>query len=192
MESQMFTRQEVCTLTEIPVERIKSLVRRQELPTAFFLVPSLSDTRRDQIKERGWNRFSALEVFSIAVQESLFRQIGYADGLSAETASRIAGNNAHALVEVLSSPSKVSRKDKWVGYAGSEREGTDAENPGGRNIFGTLEDILKTLQRGDDGHVRLFLANADAVLREVQARAKKHLKIDFIASALTELMDEPT
>jgi hypothetical protein len=188
----MFTRQAICALADIPVERFKSLVRRDQLPTINVPIGGISDAARDAAKEPGWNRFSAEDAFMIAVQEGLSRQIGYADGLSysSQTASRIVANNRDAIQDVLKSPSHAHSKDRWLGYAGaSVDKRASGENPGGRNVSGILKEVLETLARDEDGYTRLFLVNADAVLREVQARAEKDLKIDFIASARLEMMD---
>jgi hypothetical protein len=179
----MFTRQDVCALTGIPVERVKSLIRRDELPFSRSLVGL-----QGKSQERAWNRFSAFEVFLIAIQECLFRQNGYADGVSAKTASDIVTNNKQAIYDALCSPSSDYKNDQWIGYAGSAWDDATNENPGGRNVFGALEEVMKMLRREqDNAYARLLIVNADATLREVHARAKKNLKIDFIASALTEL-----
>lgn len=77
----MFTRQEVCALAAIPVERFKTMIRRDQLPSVH------SDAAKDSY------RFSAEAAFTIAIQESLSREIGCADGLSLTTASRIVAYN---------------------------------------------------------------------------------------------------
>jgi hypothetical protein len=175
----MFTRQEVCTLADIPVERIKSWIRRNELPTAYT---------RDQAKQAGWNRFSAVEVFKIAIQESLFRQIGEFSGVAADTASWVVAMNGDAVQKIISSGTPKD-KDRWIGYAGALRDGSTKEKSVYSNVSGSLDDILTALQPAGGRYVRLLLVNADDVLRQVQARAKKHLKIDFVASALIEMAD---
>lgn len=176
----MFTRQEVCTLADTLVDRFKTLARRDQLATTVA---------RDAAKESGWHRFSAEEVFMVAIQEGLTREIGYADGLSAKTASHIVINNREIIRDVLSAPSASKSKDRWLGYAGGVPS-KPGEPAGGRNVSGTLKDIIKAMDRDEDGHARLFLVNVDAVLRDVDARARKHLKIDFGASARIELMEE--
>lgn len=185
----MFTRQEVCALADIQVERFKSLVRRDQLPTINVPSSGASDSTRDAVREPGWNRFSAFDTFMIAVQESFSREIGYADGLSSKTASMIVSNNRDVIHDVLLAPSRT--RDQWLGYAGgSPNKPGSNELPGGRNVSGTLKDILRAMEHDEAGHARLFLVNVNAVLRDVDARAKKHLKIDFGASARIELADD--
>jgi hypothetical protein len=184
----MFTRQEVCALADTPVERFKSWVRRNELPTAYAPISGVLDNAP---KDSGWNRYSALEVFLIAVQEALFRQIGEFSGIAADTASWIVAMNARTARDVLASSLTATEDDRWIGYAGALRDDTSSkEKSVYSNVSGTLDDVLKSLQKGGDRHVRLLLVNADAVLRGVQARAKKNLKIDFVASARIELMEQ--
>lgn len=86
-------------------------------------------------------------------------------------------------------PSASKSKDRWLGYTGgvSSKPG---EPPGGRNVSGTMREVLKAMEHDQEGHARLFLVNVDAVLREVDARARKHLKIDFGASARIEIMED--
>jgi len=174
----MFTRQEVCALTGIPVERFKSLVRRDQI--AIILA-----------NESGWNYFSAMDVFRIAIQERLSCQIGYADGLSADTAAKIISNNAEGIEEVFwQSLGKKAAPDKWFGYVGFSGD-LDVNN-GGDGVFGTLSEVTKLIERKDrngEQPMRVFLVNADSVLREVAARATKHLNIDFIVSGKTEMAD---
>ncbi|TGN86701.1 hypothetical protein EOW77_0019020 [Bradyrhizobium yuanmingense] len=172
----LFTRQEACTLAAMEVERFKAMGRRNQLATI-------------DMSESGWSRYSAEGVFMMAIQEALMREIGYADGLSAKAASRVVSYNREIIREILSAPSLTKSKDRWLGYAGGEPSKPD-EPPGGRNVSGAFKDVVRSLERDDDGYARLFLVNGDAVLREVDARAKKQLKIDFSASARIELMEE--
>jgi hypothetical protein len=172
----MFTRQEVCVLTGIPVERFKSLIRRDQIAIILPDGP-------------GWNYFSAMDVFKIAIQERLSCQIGYADGLPADTAAMISDNNKAALWDFFwQFPAGKAEPDKWIGYVGFSGD-LDVNN-GGKNIFGTLSEVTKSIERTkSDEPMRVFLVNADSVLREVAARAIKHLNIDFIVSGKTEMAD---
>lgn len=170
----MFTRQEACVLTGIPVQRFKSLVRRDQIA---IIIPN----------GPGWTYFSAMDVFKAAVQERLSCEIGYADGLSPDTAARIVSNNAEVLEDFFwQFPGGEAEPDKWIGYVGFSGD-LDVNN-GGKNIFGTLSEVTKSLEPNNQP-IRLFLVNADAVLREVAARAIKHLNIDFIVSGKTEMAD---
>lgn len=90
----MFSRQDVCALTGIPVARFKSLARRNQLPTPYVPPAGASEDAQDHAKERGWNWFSPIDVLNIAVQERLMMQIGYADGFGADTAANVVTNNA--------------------------------------------------------------------------------------------------
>lgn len=90
---------------------------------------------------------------------------------------------------MLSAPARARNKDRWLGYAGGESSEL-GDRAGGRNFSGTLNEVPKAMNRDEDGHARLFLVNVDAVLREVNARARKLLKIDFGAPALIELLEE--
>lgn len=173
----MFTRQEVCTLTGISLERFKSLVRREQIAIILPDGP-------------GWTYFSAMDVFMIAIQERLSCQIGYADGLSSDTAAKIVSYNAQGLRDEVfwQFPAGKDEPDKWIGYVGFSGD-LDVNN-GGKNIFGTLSEVTESIERNkSDQPVRVFLVNADSVLREVAARAIKHLNIDFIVSGLTEMAD---
>lgn len=58
----MFTRQEVCALADIPVERFKTMIRRDQLPTV------LSRRRQRSVSLSLWRR-----PLAIAIQESLSR-----------------------------------------------------------------------------------------------------------------------
>ncbi len=177
----MFTRQEVCDLADIKPERFKTLIRRDQLPAV------LSQVAEDE--DANLHRFSAEATVLIAIQENLSRQIGYADGLSSKTAAQIVSQHRAVIRDVLMAPASTRSRERWLGYAG----GTPiklGDPPGGRDVSGTLKEVVKVLERDEYDHARLFLANVDAVLREVDARARKHLKIDFGASARIELMEE--
>ena len=52
----MYTRQHVCTLANIEVERFKNLVRRDQLPSMPpVIIPGLSEQLMDRAKTVGWN-----------------------------------------------------------------------------------------------------------------------------------------
>ncbi|MCW1996604.1 hypothetical protein [Bradyrhizobium diazoefficiens] len=128
----------------------------------------------------------------IAMQEALFRKIGDFSGVAAETASWVVAMNARAIRDILLDrphyPPSAVDQDRWIGYVGALND-AGKEKKVFSNVSGTLDDVLKTIRDSGDHHGRLLLLNADAVLRGVQARAKKELKIDFIASALASLSD---
>lgn len=169
----MYTRQDVCRLTGIGVERFKGLARREQLATISIPKIGITDAIRDHAKERGWNWFSAIDVFLIAVQEQLSREMGYSNGLGPEDAARIVWNNSGELGEVFwTSPSsgvKEAANDVWVGYAAFD--GPTGQNNGGRNLIGSLSKLLERTNSSEDRFARVFLVNADAVLRNIESRA---------------------
>lgn len=157
-----FQRQSVCFLTNIPVERFKTLARRDQLPT----LP-------DQIEDRDGERrqYSDLDVLAIAVAERLWCQIGYAEGLLPGPASKIVGNALGGLDNILfSNP----RSDQWIGYVGqpSERGGS----LGGYNVAGSLAEIFAAIRAANDEapSERVFLINVSEVFRAIRMRAEKH------------------
>src|ERR1700736_6136539 len=95
----MFTRGDVCMLTGIDVEDFKNRARRD-------LLPVNADEPCD-----GRRRFSNAEVLRIAVADRLVTRIGYADGTSQETASKIASNNAGAIADALTGR---TRAEVWA------------------------------------------------------------------------------
>jgi hypothetical protein len=142
----------------------------------------------EKLAETGWNRFSAYDVFLIAVQDRLACQIGYADGVSYETASKIVTNNNMALLDAFKSgiKSKIrGRKvirtkpdDIWLGYMGdiSYQGQTGGANT---SIYGgNLVDIAEGASSSRASFMRLYVVNASFVLREVLQRADQ-LKIIF-------------
>lgn len=182
----MFTRQDVCALTGIPVERFKSLARRNQLPTIYVPPAGASAGIQDHAKERGWNWFSPIDVLLIAVQERLMAQIGYADGFSADTAAKIVINNAGDIGNILwlASPTigETSPHDIWVGYLGyTDQVGGDN---GGRNVSGSLASIVGWIE-ADADKSRLVLVNVSAVLRDIRNRADR-LNIEFVVPAESE------
>lgn len=177
----MFTRQDVCALTGIPVERFKSLARRNQLPTVYAPPRGAPEDCQDRAKERGWNWFSPIDVLLIAVQERLTAQIGYADGSDTGTATNVVVNNAGDIGRIfwLASPTigDPSPDDLWVGYVG-HADRLDGSS-GCSHLGGSLARIMQkaggdTAQEG----ARLVLVNVSAVLRDVRTNADR-LKITF-------------
>jgi hypothetical protein len=174
----MFTRQDVCALTGIPVAAFKTRARRNQLPTvvangAFNNAP---EDIRDHAKERGWNWFSPIDVLLIAVQQRLMMEIGYSDGYGADTAANVVTKNASEIGRIywLASPTidKPSPHDLWVGYVGfTDHEGRAS---GGREIGGHIEGILSSIAAdGDRQKARLGIVNVSAVLRDVRNNAAR-------------------
>lgn len=183
----MHTRQDVCALTGIPVERFKTLARRDQLPTFHTTPAGVSDEILDKARERNWNWFAPYDVFRIAIQAQLMAEIGYADGLAASTAEKIVSNNNECIRPVFflapkGRIEKPSHHDIWIGYLGF----TDADggNKGGQNLGGSLSNIVSTIKSDErQGHKsRLFLVNVSAVLREIRQRANR-LGIEFLVAA---------
>lgn len=172
----MFSRQDVCALTGIPVTRFKNLARRDQLPTIYVPPAGASEEVQDHAKERGWNWFSPIDVLCIAVQERLMMQIGYADGFGADTAAKIVVNNAGDISRIFwLASAKIgdpSPNDLWVGYLGH----TDSagNSLGGRNLGGSLAKIvaeqIKT-DSEDERPARVVLANVSAALRDIRNNA---------------------
>jgi hypothetical protein len=170
----MYTRQHVCVLANIDVERFKTLARRNQLPTVFVPPMGVNERSLDRMQTPGWNRFPTLDAAKITVSEAFNQQMGYADGLSSTTAAMIASNNSEGILEALQkwadSPAPSS-KDIWVGYAGFYERG------GGENVFGTLETVSKRLSEystrafASEWPARLFLVNVSEVIREMARRA---------------------
>lgn len=177
----MFSRQDICALTGIPVARFKSMARRGQLPTTHLPVGATEEIQ-DQAKERGWNWFSPIDALMIAVQERLMMQIGYADGFGADTAAKIVSNNAGAIGNIywLSSPTigEPSPHDLWIGYLGYTNQ--LGETNGGSNLGGALASIndVITADSMNQNPARASLVNVSGVLREVRCRAVK-LGINF-------------
>lgn len=172
----MFTRQDVCALTGIPVERFKSLARRNQLPTVYVPPRGAPEDCQDRAKERGWNWFSPIDVLLIAVQERLTAQIGYADGSDPRTAANVVVNNAGDIGRIYwlasSTIGDASQDDLWVGYVGHADRLDDGS--GCSHVGGSLARIMETI--GDDtareGR-RLVLVNVSAVLRDVRTNADR-------------------
>jgi hypothetical protein len=181
----MHTRQDVCALTGIPVERFKTLARREQLPTVCVPPTGTSEETLDRVRERNWNWFTPIDVFRIAIQSRLMSEIGY-DGLAASTAANIVISNSSDIGNVfhLASKGKIeksSHHDIWIGYLGI----TDADDKNNvcRDLSGSLANIVSTIKSVDQGHKsRLFLVNASAVLREIRQRANR-LGIEFLVAA---------
>lgn len=179
----MFSRQDVCALTGIPVARFKSLARRNQLPTPYVPPAGASEDAQDHAKERGWNWFSPIDVLNIAVQERLMMQIGYADGFGADTAANVVTNNAGDIGRIFWLASarigEPSPHDLWVGYLGyTDRLGGSY---GGRNLSGSLAAIVaeQINSDSDDGQAaRVALVNVSAVLRDIRNSAIR-LNITF-------------
>jgi hypothetical protein len=183
----MHTRQDVCALTGIPVERFKTLARRDQLPTFYVPPAGVSDEILDKVRERNWNWFAPYDVFCIAIQSRLMAEIGYADGLAANTAAKIVANNGGDIGRVfhLAPKGKIekpSHHDIWIGYLGFTD--VDGSNKGGQNLGGSLANIISTIKSADapGSKSRLFLVNASAVLREIRQQANL-LSIEFLVAA---------
>jgi hypothetical protein len=174
----MFSRKDVCALTGIPVVRFKNLARRDQLPTIYVPPAGASEEAQDHAKERGWNWFTPIDVLGIAVQERLMMQIGYADGLGADTAAKIVVGNAGDIGRMFwlaSAPvGEPSPHDLWIGYLGyTDREG---KSYGGWNISGSLATITAKsieLPAGGQRPSRLALVNVSAVLRDIRNNAAR-------------------
>ncbi|RXG87649.1 hypothetical protein [Bradyrhizobium vignae] len=179
----MFSRQDVCALTGIPVARFKSLARRDQLPTAYVPPAGASEEIQDHAKERGWNWFSPIDVLLIAVQERLMMQIGYAEGFAADTAAKVVTNNAGDIGRIFWLASKTigepSPHDLWVGYLGyTDRLGG---SHGGRNLSGSLATIVAEQINSDTPEAqpaRVVLVNVSAVLRDIRNSATR-LNVTF-------------
>jgi hypothetical protein len=179
----MFSRQDVCALTGIPVERFKSLARRDQLPTIYVPPAGASEDVQDHAKERGWNWFTPIHVLQIAVQERLMAQIGYAGGFGADTAAKIVINNAGDIGRIFwlaSAPvGEPSPNDLWIGYLGyTDRVGNSY---GGRNLSGSIAAIVAEQVEVDaegEQPARIVLANVSAVLRDIRNNAAR-LNIAF-------------
>ncbi|MBH5400446.1 hypothetical protein HZZ13_22010 [Bradyrhizobium sp. CNPSo 4010] len=172
----MFTRQDVCAMTGIPVAAFKTRARRDQLPTVNVPSQGATDEIRDRAKERGWNWFSPVDVLLIAVQERLMMEIGYADGSSAATAAKIVECNAGDIGHMywLASPTigEPSPHDLWVGYLGYTDQG--GRNSGGRNLGGDLVSVLGQLKADvEQQKARLVLVNASTVLRDIRNNAAR-------------------
>jgi hypothetical protein len=179
----MFSRQDVCALTGIPVTRFKNLARRDQLPTIYVPPAGVSEDVQDHVKERGWNYFTPIHVLQIAVQERLMMQIGYADGFGADTAAKIVINNAGDIGRIFwlasATIGEPSPDDLWMGYLGfTDRDG---KNYGGCNVSGTLAAIsaepLK-MTAGGRQPTRLALVNVSEVLRSIRNNAVR-MNIQF-------------
>lgn len=176
----MYTRRDVCALTGLSEAQFKNLARRDQFP--FERPQTLnSEAYRDDIGAPGWNRFSAVDVLLIAVQQRLMSTIGYADGLGPETARNIVGNNGGAIADMLRASVK---SDEWIGYVGQpiERGGSD----GGFNVSGSVAAVFERISRrcvaegdptssslftADSAAERIFLVNVSEVLRALRSRA---------------------
>ena len=151
-------------------ERFKSLARRHQLPTTFVPigVHRNNEAIRDEIQQRGWNRFSDFEATCIAVANALVREMGLANGVPNETAVKIVSCNGGAIHEALRSikPSP-SAADIWLGYASHG-------DAGGANHYGDLATvtvkILSDLAQGERP-ARLILVNVSDVVRSMFERA---------------------
>jgi len=169
----MYKRQDVCRLAGIDVERFKGLARRDQLPIVSPPPIGKTDEIRDHAKERGWNWFSAFDVFLIAVQEQLSREMGYLNGINSEDAAKVVWNNNGFLGDVFwnhSSAAASGRKDKWIGYLAFD--GPPNRNNGGMNVSGSIADILNQIKDLDIPVARSFLVNADSALRAITLRAE--------------------
>jgi hypothetical protein len=166
----MYTRARVCTLAGMDPERFKSLARRDQLPTNFVPIGKHKgdDNIQDEIRTRGWNRFSNFDAACIAVTNALASQMGYADGLTHATASKVVSCNSGAITEALeNSKATPNASDIWVGYVAYG-------NGGGANRAGDLASIALTLLaelNAGEQVARVFAVNVSDVLRTMRQRA---------------------
>lgn len=174
----MFTRSAVVALTGISESRLKTLIRREQLPPYLSKKndAELSDPKLAQVIEGpNWNRWAAVEVVGVAVAERLMMEIGYADGLPPVTAAKIVVNNAIAIHEAQERPDT----DIWAGYVGH----ADSKACGGFNVCGSFREIAQKIEQSKSEYrdcetARAFLVNVSAVIRAVKQRAAKN-GIDF-------------
>jgi hypothetical protein len=171
-EPVLKTRKDVCNLTEIDVEQFKTHARRDQLPT--FYIPYADEQNLDAVGERGWNRFSDLEVVQIAVFERLMCEMGYAKGLAPDSAKVIAFNASGAIQRIFEQEFTI---DQWVGYM--------ASRDGGQNVDGSLTEIFERIDtfcrqsaKAQPKPERIFLVNVSEIIRTLRTRAAD-LKISF-------------
>jgi hypothetical protein len=166
------TRKDVCNLIEMDVEQFKTHARRDQFPT--FYIAYADEKNLDAVGERGWNRFSDLEIVQIAVFERLMCEMGYAKGLPPDSAKLISINAGGAIQRIFEKQFSV---DQWVGYV--------AGRDGGANVDGSLIEICARVEklyakspnsRPKPG--RIFLVNVSEIIRRLRARAAR-LKISF-------------
>lgn len=163
----MHTRHAVCVLADMQPEHFKSLARRDQLPTIH--VPVVSDEKiEDDAGTRGWNRFSDVEAVQIAVSNALAVQMGYADGVSHATASKIVNCNGGAIVDALAKIGPLaSGGDVWMSYVAYG-------DAGGANRSGDLASITLGIlsEMANGGSVaRIFAINISDVVRKMILRA---------------------
>ncbi|WP_139315213.1 hypothetical protein [Mongoliimonas terrestris] len=164
---------EAAFLAGVPVDQLKSLRNRDQLP---FLSPGAENYDRERLDgrtKREWARFIAEDCVLLAVARRLGEQVGYAEGLPPSTTAKIVDNNRTAILKAAKNPGW----DVWIGYSAGDF---------GFNLAGTISDVAEkiaereneALAEGRPAPVRAFLVNVSQVVREVRARAAE-AKIDF-------------
>lgn len=163
-----FSRQATCELANLDVEHFKTLMGREQLPRGTFYRPGE--------ESRGWKRFTALDVFQLAVFRALIAQVRDSRGLTPDIAARIVNLNRGNLSTLFKASTQgvTAADDLWIGH-------TDLKNGTGRNIAGSLSQVAVALEKSNRPVAsRVFLVNASSVMRELLERAAS-AKIDLFA-----------
>lgn len=153
-----YSRQTVCSLAGIDVDRFKVLARRGQ--NIAWLQEGEDGEAFDPYERRP--PISGFQALLLAIQTELTLPAGMLDGLSPPDAYQIVNNNAHAVHEAVK-----SREPYFIGYAGDPQDG----RAGGFQLFGSFAEVAAMVASKGGNPARVTLVNVSRVYQAVLDRA---------------------